>query len=141
MLFVLLLDVLVFIHHWMDVFHERLSEHCNIFVFVVNFLLVVVRRAEPFPRKSVNEKRVFLEVLFQSVFLRDNPGIVVVYVDVVTVGQVAGAVVVAGSEDRARRFRVSVLDVVELLVGEVVEGEVSVRAGGIHGTPLPRAKT
>ena len=124
--------ILVLIHHQgMDVVHQRLSERGQILVLVVQLLLVVVRCGETFPTKSIDEERVFLEVLLQSVLLRDDPGVLIVVVDIVVVG-------VGGRGDA---LVLPVLGVVQLLVAEVVEGELATTVASIDGPPLPRAET
>lgn len=69
------LYILVFINNRYVI--ERLPEG-DILVLIVELLFIVVRRAEPFPRESVNEQRMFLEVLLQGVLLGDNSRVIVV---------------------------------------------------------------
>lgn len=79
----------------------------------------------------------FLQVLLQRVLLGDDPGVVIVVDAVVAVVQV----VVVGVGDGGVRLALAILHVVQLLVGEVVEGEVARRAGRVHRPALPRRKT
>lgn len=69
------LYVLIFINDRYII--ERLSEG-EVLVLVVELLLVIVRRAESFPRQGVDEQRVLLQVLLQSILLRDDSRVVVV---------------------------------------------------------------
>lgn len=136
----------------MDVVDERLPKHGDVLVLVVELLLAVVRRRESLPREGVYEERMLLEVLLEGVLLGNDPGVVVIVdVDVVAVvlqGRVVVVVVevvivgVGAGIVADRHFVLAVLDVVELLVGEVVEREVStVRGRRVDGAPLARAET
>lgn len=131
LLVVLLLYVLVLVDDGVDVVDEGLPEHRDVLVLVVQLLLAVVGGGEPLPGEGVDEERVLLEVLLERVLLGDDPGVVVVVDVVAVVGDVGGG----------RQLVLAVLGIVELLVREVVEGEVAAVGGrGVDGAPLPRAE-
>lgn len=129
--------VFVFVHDRIDVVDQRLPKHGHVLVLVVELLLVVVRRGESLPGEGVDEQRVLLQVLLQRVLLRYDPRIVVV-VDVVAV--VLQVVVRVRVGQVAVRLVLAVLHVVELLVGEVVEGEVAGGAGRVDRAPFAGRK-
>lgn len=83
-----LLNVFVFVDdNRVDVVDERLTKcSAQIFVFVVQFLFVVVRGGESLPAERVDKQRVLLEVLLQRVLFRDDSGVLIVDVVVVVVG-------------------------------------------------------
>lgn len=145
-----LLNVLVLVDHYgVDVVDERLAERgAQVFVFVVQFLFVVVRGGESLPAEGVYEQRVLLEVLLERVLLRDDSGVLIVDVVVVVVG--------SGDHDgSAHRLvvavvgqRLAVLGVVQLFVAEVVEREFAAcarravaRRGRVDGSSLARTET
>lgn len=128
----MLLEVLVLVHDGMDVVHQGLPKNRNVLVLVVQLLLVVCR-GKPLPREGVDEQGMLLQILLQSVLLRYDPRVVVVLVDIVLQAVVGGGVrhVPVG-------LVLAVLRVVQLLVGEVVEGEVARGRGRVHRAPLAR---
>ena len=85
-----------------------------------------------------------LEVLLKSILFGDNFGILIVVIDVVVV--VCGIVVVVGvgvvrdAHCRRDALVLAVLSVVELLVAEVIECELTTAVAGVDGTPLTRAE-
>lgn len=87
----MLLEVLVFVHHRMDVVHQGLPKNGHVLVLVVE-LLLVVSRGKPFPRESVDEQRMFLQILLESVLLRYNPRVVVILVDVILQTVIRGGI-------------------------------------------------
>lgn len=60
------LYVLVLVDDWNIV--KWLTER-DVLIFVVKFLFVVVRSAKSFPRQSIDEQGMFLEIFFKCIFL------------------------------------------------------------------------
>lgn len=109
-----LLDVLIFVHYRIDVVNQRLPEDGHVFIFVIQFFLVIVRRGKSLPGESVDEQRMLLQVLFQRILFRYDTGIVVVIYVVleVVIGVRVGDAIVG--------LVLSVFHVIKLLVGEIV---------------------
>lgn len=130
----------------MNIIDKWLPENSNVFIFVIQFLLVVVRGGESLPRQGINKQRMFLEVLFEGVLLRYNSGIVIVIdIDIVAVVLqtvvVTVRMVVCGRTDGGRGHLVfTILNVIQLFIGEIVQGEVTIRCGRINRTPLTRTE-
>lgn len=117
----------------MNVVYQWLSVHGDVLVFVIQLLFVVVCSRKPLPGQRVDEQRMLLQVLLQGILLRDDPSVIVPNIVLQTVIRVRVA-------DVAVDFILPVLHIVQLLVGEVVEREISRGGGGVHWPSLPRGE-
>lgn len=128
----------------MNIVQQWLPERRQILVLVVEFLFAVVCCREPLPAKRVNEERMFLKILLESIFLRNYFSTVVVVI-IIIIDMIRMYLVVWVSIGRVvsnsnRWWKGFIFGVVQLFVTDIIQGEFTCGHRRVHRSPFPGAE-